>query len=138
MAGKMASEDMQNGTISLSNIGAVGGTYMRPVILCPEVAIAALGRFQTVPRFDKNGSVVATTISNISWSGMGPSKSLYVGLRECLFNDMLVMARHSLGCTTDWDIYIFKFVHCNLLLARGIQARTVLRSSLHMLWLAFF
>lgn len=70
MAGKMAPEDMQNGTISLSNIGAVGGTYMRPVILCPEVAIAALGRFQTVPRFDKNGSVVAATISNISWSGM--------------------------------------------------------------------
>ena len=37
LAGKLTTEDMQGGTISISNIGAVGGTYMRPVIVVPEV-----------------------------------------------------------------------------------------------------
>lgn len=68
-AGKLTQEHLTGGTISLSNIGSVGGTYMSPVLVVPQVAIGALGKFQTVPRFDEDGDVVSTTICNISWSG---------------------------------------------------------------------
>jgi 2-oxoisovalerate dehydrogenase E2 component (dihydrolipoyl transacylase) len=68
-AGKLKQEDLQGGTISISNIGALGGTYMVPVVNKPEVAIVALGKTQALPRFDAHGQVVARQIMNISWSG---------------------------------------------------------------------
>ncbi|UTW13109.1 dihydrolipoyllysine-residue acetyltransferase [Marinobacterium rhizophilum] len=68
-AGKLKQEDMQDGTLSISNIGALGGTYMVPVINKPEVAIVALGKTRSLPRFDASGQVVASQVMNISWSG---------------------------------------------------------------------
>ncbi|NVK42804.1 MAG: dihydrolipoyllysine-residue acetyltransferase [Oceanospirillaceae bacterium] len=67
--GRLKQEDLQGGTISISNVGALGGTYMVPVINKPEVAIVALGKTQALPRFDADGQVVASQIMNISWSG---------------------------------------------------------------------
>ena len=67
--GQLRQDEMRNGTISISNIGALGGTYASPIINKPEVAIVALGRTQTVPRFADDGQVVARSIMNISWSG---------------------------------------------------------------------
>ncbi|ANG64760.1 dihydrolipoamide acetyltransferase [Marinobacterium aestuarii] len=67
--GKLRQDDLQGGTISISNIGALGGTFMVPVVNKPEVAIVALGKTQTLPRFDAAGQVVASSIMNISWSG---------------------------------------------------------------------
>lgn len=49
-AGKLGEEDLKGGTFSLSNIGAIGGTYASPVLVVPQVAIGALGRMQKVPR----------------------------------------------------------------------------------------
>ena len=43
-------QDLSGGSFSLSNIGSIGGTYAKPVILPPEVAIGALGKIYTVPR----------------------------------------------------------------------------------------
>lgn len=60
--------DLQGGTITVSNIGTVGGTYANPVIVSSELAIVALGRMQTLPRFDETGNVVAKQIIPISWS----------------------------------------------------------------------
>lgn len=60
--------DLQGGTITVSNIGTLGGTYANPVIVSSELAIVALGRMQTLPRFDEKGAVVAKQILPISWS----------------------------------------------------------------------
>lgn len=67
--GRLAQEDMQGGTISVSNIGALGGTVAAPIINKPEVAIVALGRMQSLPRFDDDGTVTARRIMQVSWSG---------------------------------------------------------------------
>jgi 2-oxoisovalerate dehydrogenase E2 component (dihydrolipoyl transacylase) len=60
---------MKNGTISISNIGVLGGTVATPIINSPEVAIVALGRIQTLPRFDHAGQIEARKIMQVSWSG---------------------------------------------------------------------
>lgn len=67
--GKLSNTDLSGGTISISNIGAIGGTFATPVINKPEVAIVALGKTQKLPRFDENGAVTAVNIMNINWSG---------------------------------------------------------------------
>lgn len=68
-SGRLAPDQLKGGTISISNIGALGGTTATPIINKPEVAIVALGKMQTLPRFDTNGEVEARQIMNVSWSG---------------------------------------------------------------------
>ncbi len=68
-AGKLMPKDMQGGTITLSNVGALGGITATPIINYPESAIVALGKVQKLPRFDDTGSVVAKHIMAVSWSG---------------------------------------------------------------------
>ncbi|XP_033198805.2 dihydrolipoamide branched chain transacylase E2 [Bombus vancouverensis nearcticus] len=60
--------DLSNTTFSLSNIGVVGGTYTKPVILPPQIVIGAFGRVQKLPRFDDKGNVEAANIISISWA----------------------------------------------------------------------
>ncbi|KAE8610841.1 hypothetical protein XENTR_v10012259 [Xenopus tropicalis] len=66
--GQLGAGDLTGGTFTLSNIGSIGGTYAKPVILPPEVAIGAIGKVQVLPRFDSKGQVVKAQIINISWS----------------------------------------------------------------------
>ncbi|WP_440875407.1 dihydrolipoyllysine-residue acetyltransferase [Thalassotalea sp. PLHSN55] len=68
-SGRVASQDLKGGTISISNIGAIGGTVATPIINKPESAIVALGKMQKLPRFNGNGDVEARTIMQVSWSG---------------------------------------------------------------------
>lgn len=67
--GKLTSPQMKGGTITLSNIGVMGGTVATPIINKPEVAIVALGKIQRLPRFDADDRVTARKIMQISWSG---------------------------------------------------------------------
>ncbi|XP_032678308.1 lipoamide acyltransferase component of branched-chain alpha-keto acid dehydrogenase complex, mitochondrial isoform X2 [Odontomachus brunneus] len=60
--------DLTDTTFSLSNIGMVGGTYTKPVILPPQVMIGAFGRAQKMPRFDDEDNVVAVNVMAVSWS----------------------------------------------------------------------
>ena len=67
--GRLSSADLKGGTISISNIGVLGGTVATPVINAPESAIVALGKIQRLPRFDENVAVKAVNIMHVSWSG---------------------------------------------------------------------
>lgn len=67
--GKLPSASLKGGSISISNIGVLGGMVATPVINKPEAAIVALGKTQTLPRFDDKGEVIAQSIMNVSWSG---------------------------------------------------------------------
>ena len=68
-AGRVAGEHFKGGTISISNIGAIGGITATPVINKPEAAIVALGKTQKLPRFDDEGNVSAQNIMAVNWSG---------------------------------------------------------------------
>ena len=61
--------DLSGGTVTISNIGAIGGTAAAPIINKPEVAIVALGKIQQLPRFDHDNNVVSRSIMSVSWSG---------------------------------------------------------------------
>ncbi len=68
-SGRVSPNDLKSGTVTISNIGALGGTVATPIINKPEVAIVALGKLQVLPRFNANGEVEARKIMQISWSG---------------------------------------------------------------------
>lgn len=40
---KLGKADLTGGTISISNIGSIGGTYAKPLLLKPEVCVICLG-----------------------------------------------------------------------------------------------
>ncbi|KAL2159185.1 hypothetical protein VTH06DRAFT_2617 [Thermothelomyces fergusii] len=71
-AGKLSPQDMTGGTITVSNIGNIGGTYLSPVVVEREVAILGVGRMRTVPAFStvpgEEDRVVRRQICNFSWS----------------------------------------------------------------------
>ena len=68
-SGRVQSSDLKSGTITISNIGAIGGTVATPIINKPESAIVALGKVQVLPRFNDKGEVEARSIMQVSWSG---------------------------------------------------------------------
>ncbi|KAI9051033.1 hypothetical protein LZ554_005141 [Drepanopeziza brunnea f. sp. 'monogermtubi'] len=66
--GKLTSQDLSGGTITVSNIGSIGGTYVSPVIVDKEVAILGIGKMRTIPAFDAEGQMVQKQVCNFSWS----------------------------------------------------------------------
>ena len=48
-SGKIGLNEMRGGTFTISNLGAIGGTYSTPVINVPEVAILLVGRSRKMP-----------------------------------------------------------------------------------------
>lgn len=66
--GKLTPADLGGGTITVSNIGNIGGTYVAPVIVPSEVAILGMGRSKAVPAFDDAGQLTKNEVVNFSWS----------------------------------------------------------------------
>ena len=66
--GKLSATDLTGGTITVSNIGSIGGTYVAPVLVSSEVAILGVGKARTIPAFDEQGSVIKKDVMNFSWS----------------------------------------------------------------------
>lgn len=50
-AGKLAREEMEGGSISISNLGGIGGVGFSPIVNAPEVAILGVSRTQLRPVF---------------------------------------------------------------------------------------
>lgn len=48
-SGDFSLDDLRGGTFTISNLGAIGGTYSTPIINVPEVAILLLGRSRKMP-----------------------------------------------------------------------------------------
>lgn len=67
-AGRLAPAELQGATITLSNIGVLGGVVSSPIVSPPQVAIAALGRLQQLPRFNEAGEVVTRNLMMVCWS----------------------------------------------------------------------
>ena len=63
---KLNPEDICGGTITLSNIGAIGGKFGSPLLNLPEVAIIAIGRIQKVPQYADNGNVYPVSLMTVS------------------------------------------------------------------------
>jgi 2-oxoisovalerate dehydrogenase E2 component (dihydrolipoyl transacylase) len=67
-AKKLSSADLSGGTITISNIGNIGGTVVAPVIVEGQVGILGVGKSRAVPVFGENDLVVKAEVANFSWS----------------------------------------------------------------------
>lgn len=66
LANKLSPEDVSGGTITLSNIGAIGGKFGSPLVNSPEVAIIAIGRIQKTPYFAEDDNVYPVSIMTVN------------------------------------------------------------------------
>jgi 2-oxoisovalerate dehydrogenase E2 component (dihydrolipoyl transacylase) len=71
--GNLSESDVSHATFSISNIGAIGGTYMSPVVIPPTVAIGAMGKIHRIPCIvednhnHKEVKIEAVDVMNVSW-----------------------------------------------------------------------
>jgi 2-oxoisovalerate dehydrogenase E2 component (dihydrolipoyl transacylase) len=65
---KLSSADLTGGTITVSNIGNIGGSVVAPVIVEGQVAILGVGKSRAVPVFGESGSIESAEMTNFSWS----------------------------------------------------------------------
>lgn len=66
--GRLSLANTHGGTFTVSNIGSIAGTVVKPLILPPQVAIVGIGRIRHLPRFDQNDVVRKTSVINVSWA----------------------------------------------------------------------
>ncbi len=66
--GKLSVNDLTGSTITVSNVGSIGGTYVAPVLVQSEVAILGIGKARAIPAFDDHDRVVKRDVMNFSWS----------------------------------------------------------------------
>ncbi|MBC7467675.1 MAG: dihydrolipoyllysine-residue acetyltransferase [Bdellovibrio sp.] len=62
-AGKLKLDEMKGASITITNIGSVGGTYATPIINHPEVAILGMYKISEKPVI-KNGQLAAIKVMN--------------------------------------------------------------------------
>jgi 2-oxoisovalerate dehydrogenase E2 component (dihydrolipoyl transacylase) len=68
-AGKLSNNDLTGGTITVSNIGNIGGEVVAPVIVEGQLAIMGVGKIKKVPVFADDGITVKPALqASISWS----------------------------------------------------------------------
>jgi pyruvate dehydrogenase E2 component (dihydrolipoamide acetyltransferase) len=63
-----STEDLRGSTFTISNLGAIGGTYSTPIVNVPEVAILLIGRSRKLPVVMKDDSIAARLMMPLSIS----------------------------------------------------------------------
>ncbi|WP_159721658.1 dihydrolipoyllysine-residue acetyltransferase [Enterococcus sp. CSURQ0835] len=66
--GSLKPDEMRNGTITISNIGSVGGGWFTPVINYPEVAILGVGTIKQQPIVNADGELAVGRVMKLSLS----------------------------------------------------------------------
>lgn len=66
--GQLKPQDMNGGTITISNIGSVGGMWFTPIINHPEVAILGVGTIANEPVVNSDGEIVVGRMMKLSLS----------------------------------------------------------------------
>ncbi|MGO3836906.1 MAG: 2-oxo acid dehydrogenase subunit E2 [Vagococcus sp.] len=66
--GKLTGPDMRGGTVTISNIGSVGGSWFTPVINYPEVAILGVGTIAQQPVVNADGELAVGRMMKLSLS----------------------------------------------------------------------
>lgn len=61
-------DDLRGSTFTISNLGAVGGTYSTPIINIPEVAILLVGRSRKLPVVVENDQIAVRLVMPLSLS----------------------------------------------------------------------
>lgn len=65
---KLSPQSMKGGSITISNVGSIGGGWFTPVINQPEVAILGVGKIAKEPIVDENGAIVVGKMLKLSLS----------------------------------------------------------------------
>ncbi|KRN89386.1 2-oxo acid dehydrogenase subunit E2 [Ligilactobacillus ceti] len=65
--GKLAASSMKHTSMSITNIGSVGGSYFTPIINWPEVAIIGMGKIMEQPVV-QDGEIISARVLKLSLS----------------------------------------------------------------------
>ncbi len=66
--GQFGVQELRGGTFTISNLGAIGGTYSTPIVNVPEVAILLVGRSRKLPVVMPDDSIQARLMMPLSLS----------------------------------------------------------------------
>ena len=66
--GNFGLDDIRGGTFTVSNLGAIGGTYSTPIVNVPEVAILLVGRSRKMPVVLENDGIGVRLMMPLSLS----------------------------------------------------------------------
>lgn len=66
--GDFGVNDLRGGTFTISNLGAIGGTYSTPIVNIPEVAILLVGRARKMPVVMDDDTIVPRLMMPLSLS----------------------------------------------------------------------
>ena len=67
-SGKISMEALRGGTFTISNLGAIGGTYSTPIVNVPEVAILLVGRSRKLPVVMEDDQIAVRLMMPLSLS----------------------------------------------------------------------
>lgn len=65
---KLSAAQMSGGSITISNVGSIGGGWFTPVINYPEVAILGVGKIAKEPIVNEDGEIVIGNMLKLSLS----------------------------------------------------------------------